>query len=223
MKNQNIRTVFSRTLIAAALATGVVGAAQAISVNADLGVTTQVLSDTGLTSAVQAKLATDARVKGADINVATQSGVIVLTGTAPNADAKIAAEQLARAAYTDAAASANAKADVKIDNRIQVPGLMGEIKSDVKSAASSTGEVVTDSWISTKIKSQLLADTATKGTAIKVTTRDNIVFLRGTVASKAEKDQAIALAQATEGVKRVNASKLKVSARANANADVKAQ
>lgn len=208
MKNQNLLT---RTLIAAALLTGA-SAAQAVSVganlNANVDAATQTVSDTALTGSVKAKLATDARVKGSDISVTTENGVVVLTGKAPSAEAKAAAEDIAK--------SANASA--KIDNRIQAPGLLSNIKADTKAGVATTEEVVNDSWITTKLKTQLLADTTTKGTAIKVTTKDNVVFLRGTVASQAEKDQAIKLASETQGVAKVNSSKLKVSTKVKAEA-----
>lgn len=211
MKNQNLLT---RTLIAAAILASA-GAAQAVSV--DLGATvnaaTQTVVDTALTGKVKANLASDARVKGSDISVTSENDVVILTGKAPTADAKAAAEAIAKSSVD---------ANVRVVNKIEAPGVLSAIGSDVKVAADTTGEVITDSWISTKIKSQLLADTATKGTAIKVTTKDNVVFLKGTVATKAEKDQAIALAQQTKGVVKVNASKLKVSTKvkADANANV---
>ncbi len=209
MKNQ---TILTRTLIAAVLLASA-SAANAISVGASVDVATQAVADTALTGTVKTKLATDARVKGSDISVTSENGVVVLTGKAPSAEAKAAAEEIAK----------SADASVKVDNRIQAPGLLSELKTDAKVAADTTGEVVTDSWISTKIKSQLLADTATKGTAIKVTTKDNIVFLKGTVGSQLEKDQAIKLASQTKGVAKVNASKLKVSTKVKADASVSAQ
>lgn len=209
MKNQ---TILTRTLIAAALLASA-SAANAISVGASVDVATQAVADTALTGTVKTKLATDARVKGSDISVTSENGVVVLTGKAPTSEAKAAAEEIAK----------SADASVKVDNRIQAPGLLSELKTDAKVAADTTGEVVTDSWISTKIKSQLLADTATKGTAIKVTTKDNIVFLKGTVGSQMEKDQAIKLASQTKGVAKVNASKLKVSTKVKADASVSAQ
>ena len=212
MKNQNLLT---RTLIAAAILASA-GAAQAVSVDvgASVNAATQLVTDTSLTGSVKTKLATDARVKGSDISVTTENGVVILTGKAPTANAKAAAEEIAKSSVN---------ADVRVVNRIEAPGVLSAIGGDVKLATETTGEVITDSWISTKIKSQLLADTATKGTAIKVTTKDNVVFLKGTVATKAEKDQAIALAKQTAGVARVNASKLKVSAKVKADANVNAQ
>ena len=207
MKNQ---TRFTRTRFAAALLAAATGA-QAVSVGASLDVATQAVADTALTGSVKTKLATDARVKGSDISVTSENGVVILSGKAPSAEAKAAAEEIAK----------SADASVKVENRIEAPGVLSNLKTDAKVAADTTGEVITDSWISTKIKSQLLADTATKGTAIKVTTKDNVVFLKGTVASQAEKAAAIKLAGETKGVTKVNASKLKVSTKVNANADVK--
>jgi hyperosmotically inducible protein len=206
-------TLLFRTLIAAA-ALSAASAAHAVSVGGTLDAATQVVADTGLTGNVKLKLASDARLKGSDISVNTENNVVVLTGTAPSAEAKAAATDVAKASVG---------ADVKIDNRIETPSVVGTVKAEVKEGAKATGEVVTDAWITTKLKSQLIADTTTKGTAIKVTTRDNVVFLRGTVQSQAEKDQAVALAQQTKGVAKVNASALKVKASAKADASTSMQ
>lgn len=210
MKNKNLLT---RTLIAAAILASA-GAAQAVSV--DLGATvnaaTQAVVDTALTGKVKTNLAADARLKGSDISVTSENDVVILTGKAPTADAKAAAEAIAKSSVDT---------NVRVVNKIEAPGVLSAIGGDVKVAADTTGEVITDSWISTKIKSQLLADTATNGTAIKVTTKDNVVFLKGTVATKAEKDQAIALAKQTKGVVKVNASKLKVSTKVKADANAR--
>lgn len=197
---------FTRTLIAAALL-ATASASHAISVGANVDVGANVVADTALVGTVKTKLATDARVKGSDIAVDAKNGVLVLTGKAPTAEAKAAAEEIAKA---------SADASVKIDNRIEAPGLLSAIGADVKAATATTTEVVSDSWISTKIKSQLLADTVTKGTAIKVDTKDNVVFLSGKVATQAEMDQAIKLASETKGVTQVNASKLRVSTKVSA-------
>ncbi len=207
MKNQNILT---RTLIAAALFTGATAVhAIGVDLGVDLNATTQAITDTALTGSVKAKLAADARVNASDVSVNTENGVVVLTGKVASAEAKAAAEELAK----------SANGTVRVVNRIEAPGLLSALSSDVKVAADATGEVITDSWISTKVKSQLLADTLTKGSAMRVTTRDNVVFLRGTVGSLAEKNQAIKLASETKGVVRVNARKLRVSTKVNASAN----
>lgn len=76
--------------------------------------------------------------------------------------------------------------------------------------AEST-QPVADAWITTKVKSQLLADDQTEGSEIDVDTVEGVVHLSGAIGSQAEIDKAIAIARATEGVKDVDASGLTVS------------
>ncbi|QLF94393.1 BON domain-containing protein [Pseudomonas sp. ABC1] len=75
--------------------------------------------------------------------------------------------------------------------------------------AHEAGEVVSDTWITTKVKSSLLAESATSGTDIKVETKDGIVSLSGTVASEAERKLAIEKTKAIKGVRDVSADGLK--------------
>lgn len=70
---------------------------------------------------------------------------------------------------------------------------------------------VTDTWITTKVKSDLLASKSTKGTEIKVETVNGVVSLSGSVSTQAEHDNAVAKAKATKGVTRVDANALKVA------------
>jgi hyperosmotically inducible periplasmic protein len=58
----------------------------------------------------------------------------------------------------------------------------------------------TDAGITTKVKSKLAADDTVKAYQIDVDTKDKVVTLSGNVDSQAAKDQAVALARATEGV-----------------------
>lgn len=75
-----------------------------------------------------------------------------------------------------------------------------------------SNEPVTDSWITTKVKADLLASSNVPGTEIKVETVNGVVSLSGTVATKAEHDKAIATTKGIKGVTRVDAAALKVSA-----------
>ena len=58
----------------------------------------------------------------------------------------------------------------------------------------------TDAGITTKVKSKLAADDTVKAYQIDVDTKDKVVTLSGNVDNQAAKDQAVALARATEGV-----------------------
>ena len=68
---------------------------------------------------------------------------------------------------------------------------------------SSTGEVVDDSVITTKIKTQLANDEFLKSFQISVETRKGIVELSGFVDSQNAKDKAGQIARGVEGVKSV--------------------
>lgn len=69
----------------------------------------------------------------------------------------------------------------------------------------------TDTWITTKVKSDLLLSKSTPGREIKVETVNGVVTLSGTVATKQEHDDAIAKTKLIDGVTSVNASGLKVA------------
>ena len=73
------------------------------------------------------------------------------------------------------------------------------------------GETVTDAWITTKVKTDLLATADVAGSSIDVDTQNGVVTLNGTVKSKAEAEKAVSVAKGIKGVHKVT-SKLKVSA-----------
>jgi hyperosmotically inducible protein len=77
-----------------------------------------------------------------------------------------------------------------------------------------SNEPVTDTWITTKVKADLLASSNVPGTEIKVETVNGVVSLSGAVATQAEKDKAVNTAKGIKGVTRVDAAALKVSAAA---------
>jgi osmotically-inducible protein OsmY len=64
----------------------------------------------------------------------------------------------------------------------------------------STGEYVTDSWITTKVKSALAADKQVKATEVNVETFKGRVQLSGFVNSRAAMDQAVYVARGIQGV-----------------------
>lgn len=72
---------------------------------------------------------------------------------------------------------------------------------------------VSDTWITTKVKTQLLANEAVKGMAINVTTTNGVVTLAGMLDTQAQVDIAIALAREIEGVRNVDTRALKIRPR----------
>ncbi|MBD7976249.1 MULTISPECIES: BON domain-containing protein [Pseudomonas] len=73
------------------------------------------------------------------------------------------------------------------------------------------GDAVSDTWITTKVKSTLLADDTTPGMEIEVETKNGVVSLSGTVATEAERDMAISRTKEIKGVRDVAADGLKVA------------
>ncbi|MGB3393140.1 MAG: BON domain-containing protein [Stenotrophomonas sp.] len=67
-----------------------------------------------------------------------------------------------------------------------------------------------DTWITTKVKAELLATKNVSGMDIKVETVNGVVSLSGTVDTQVEADRAVAVARAIEGVSRVDDSGLVV-------------
>jgi hyperosmotically inducible protein len=72
-------------------------------------------------------------------------------------------------------------------------------------------DVVSDSWITSKVKSVFLSDVNIGGLDIKVETVDGVVALSGEVPTVAERDLAISKAEEIKGVKAVAADGLKTS------------
>lgn len=72
-------------------------------------------------------------------------------------------------------------------------------------------DVISDSWITSKVKSVFLSDTSISGLDIKVETVDGVVALSGVVPTASERDLAIIKAKEIKGVKGVAADGLKAS------------
>lgn len=83
------------------------------------------------------------------------------------------------------------------------------LEQNAEQTAHQAGEAVSDTWITTKVKSALLAGDATPGMDIEVETKDGVVSLSGTVATEAQREAAIDKAKTIEGVRDVAADGLK--------------
>jgi hyperosmotically inducible protein len=158
------------------------------------------ITDTAITAKVKAKLMDDGRLGKSDVSVTTTNGVVTLTGSAPSSDAASAAKEVA--STVDGVKS--------VDNEIKTPSVADTVATKTDRAAKKTKKFASDSWITTKVKSKLLADSLTKGLDISVKTKHGVVELSGTVASNDVVDHVDALAKNVKGVKSVDTSGLKV-------------
>jgi hyperosmotically inducible protein len=169
----------------------------------------QAIDDATITASIKTKLLADERTKGFDINVDTMKGVVTLRGGADSQAAKQAAQEVA----------GQAEGVVLIKNELVVAADDSEARQDADTATASgevrekmdeAGDGIDDAWITSKVKTQLLADAAVKGTQIDVDTKANVVTLTGTAESQAAKDAAIRIAAGTTGVQKVVADQLLV-------------
>lgn len=77
-------------------------------------------------------------------------------------------------------------------------------------ADEKSEQPVTDTWITTKVKTELATTKGVSSTDIQVETTNGIVTLIGVLDSQTEVDKAIATAKSIKGVKQVDSSGLKV-------------
>jgi len=79
-------------------------------------------------------------------------------------------------------------------------------------AASSAERVVSDSWITTKVKSEILANSVSKAFKVSVKTKRGAVVLTGKLPSQDAIDLVKMIAEKVKGVKSVDVSGLVIGA-----------
>lgn len=153
------------------------------------------VSDTAITAKVKSSFVGDDRLKGSHIKVVTTNGVVTLTGTAATSDSKSAAEEIAQ----------SVSGVRSVDDQVSTPASNGTAHR----AVANTERVGSDSWITTKVKSEILSDSLSKGFDVHVKTLHGVVMLRGTLPNQDAIDHVKDIAQKIEHVKSVDATELK--------------
>ena len=126
-----------------------------------------------------------------DINTIVEDQVITLTGSVDNNTEKALAQELV-----------SSLDDVKsVDNQLTVIN---------KNEEQEVMNVLTDTKITTVVKTRLLMNSEVNGTDIDVETKDQTVVLKGTVTSNSEHELALAIAKNTSDVNNV-IDKIKVT------------
>jgi len=151
-------------------------------------------SDVGITTKVKAKMAVDDVVRGHTIEVATERGVVTLTGNIDSDAAKARALELAK----------ETKGVVDVKDMIAVKRAEGD--GNAPDPGRTIGVTIDDADMTIRVKGRLLEDPLVKGLRIDVDTRDGVVYLTGSVSTEAEKEKAVRLARETTGVKDVQAN-----------------
>ena len=88
----------------------------------------------------------------------------------------------------------------------------GDIDGDVDGGLfdRDSDQPINDTWITTKVKSSLLADSDVAGTEVSVETINGVVHLSGYVDDQRQIDRAVEVARDIEGVTRVESSGLQL-------------
>lgn len=81
--------------------------------------------------------------------------------------------------------------------------ILAGCSSDQPMPAQRAGSFMDDSYLTTAVKSKLLADEGLKSFDIKVITDHQVVTLKGTLPTDALREQAITVAKSVSGVKDV--------------------
>lgn len=81
--------------------------------------------------------------------------------------------------------------------------------TDANGAAMKSDQPVTDTWITTKVKTELATTKGVKSTEVGVKTVDGAVTLTGVLPSSTAVKKAVAVAKSVKGVKSVDDSGLK--------------
>lgn len=177
-----LAVLISALLLQGCIAAAVVGSAAVATKTATdpRSMGTQV-DDGTLELRVNTALSKDADIKkNARVNVTAYQGKVLLTGQAPNSELIAKAKQIA----------------VGTDGVLEV---YNEIRSGTPIGLSVASS---DTWITTKIRSQLLASDQVKSSNVKVTTENGEVFLLGLVTPTEGKATAD-MASRISGVKHV--------------------
>jgi hyperosmotically inducible protein len=151
-------------------------------------------SDGGITTSVKTQLAADDLVKARRVDVDTRDRVVTLKGEVRSAEEEAKALQIAR--NTKGVSSV-------VDELSVVPEPATAPTTGIGEPATEGGAgdvVVTDAGITSAVKVKLLADPDVAGLRIDVDTRDRVVTLTGTVATQAEKSEALQLARQVKNV-----------------------
>ena len=83
-----------------------------------------------------------------------------------------------------------------------------DAKASMERTEKKTEKAVSDSWITTKVKSELLANSASKGLKVHVKTKNGVVWLKGNLPTQDSIDLVKMIAGKVKGVNSVDTSGL---------------
>ncbi len=119
-------------------------------------------------------------LKGDDVKIQSENGVVTLTGTVSNKPRKVLAEET-------------------MASMVGVSSVKNELKIEGEDAVEKA-----DFWLASNVKSVLLVHRSVSGIATEVTAEKGVVTLRGEADNEAQKQLATQYAKDVDGVDEVN-------------------
>ena len=164
------------------------------------------MSNDELDRSVTAKINSDSALLAykLDVDADADKNAVTISGTVPTESLRMKAVDAAKT--VDAGLVVTDKIDVKpgmVDRKDYTEDMAREARDRASKSSESIGDTLDDAWIHTKIRSQLLGEGEFPGGSLNVDVKNNVVTLRGTVATKADRTKAEQIAKDTEGVKSV--------------------
>jgi hyperosmotically inducible periplasmic protein len=162
------------------------------------------VSDADLVTRVQSRLHQEEDLRGHQLEVRAENGVVTLTGAVRSE--RLRQQSLEVARRTEGVRDIRDELEVRPDTdrdarptepapRVEPPG--------TGDRAREAGEQIEDGWVTTKIQAKYFLDRDLKGRDIDVTTSNGVVTLSGTVPSEEARQQALAIARETDGAQQV--------------------
>jgi osmotically-inducible protein OsmY len=176
-------------------------------------------TDKAIEQRIEDRVKANSSLKKYDIDVSVEDGVVTLKGTIATEAQRAQVGRLARVTgatrvenqiavdptvSTSRIGRAADKTKAGLDKAMDKTKEGLDIAVEKTSGAlSKTGEVITDGWITTKVKARFMGEDLLNGSDINADTSDRVVTLKGTVLTVAGREKAVEITKNTEGVNRV--------------------
>lgn len=161
--------------------------------------------DPVITSDVRSKITEDERLSGLILDVKTDKGVVTINGKTHSQEQIDRAIELAR--NTPGVVSVNSllKIDAASTSDTLTPTLEDRktIVEKGQKELDEAADISGDARIENEVKSKFAADDMIKSRNIRMTSKDGVVTLKGSVRSTTEQDEAVRVANSVSGVREV--------------------
>jgi hyperosmotically inducible periplasmic protein len=161
--------------------------------------------DPVITSDVRSKITEDERLRGLILDVKTDNGIVTINGKTHSQEQIDRAIELAR--NTPGVVSVNSLLKIDAANTSDTLTPTNEDRKTVvekgQKELDEAADISGDARIENEVKSKFAADDMIKSRNIRISSRDGVVTLKGSVRSTTEQDEAVRVANSVSGVREV--------------------